>query len=263
MRNTLLMAFLILPLLFSCSNDENSLSSLIDGGKYSEALAAADVILSEKLDEEALYTKLVSQLRMGMLRDAGKTASLYVMLFDENEEHLERALSAVIHFSGNDGFAAAAGERLSKLRPLGKSESMALFLRCIELGRIPDAEMIYRNIRSELSESENAYMLLRMEENPSLVLASLESLYGEQGSSAVYLRILREALRVFSMNGWGEMILPLAAQTYRGDPDIAIAIGDIYYSMKNYPAAADWWREAAEVRPSDWRMRMRLLGVNG
>ena len=259
--------FLILPLLLpSCTNRTEELGRMLSESRYSEIIEETAAILSEGLDPKALSLRMTAQYSLRHYDEAGKTAYLYTLIYcddDVPKDDMSRALALVLFFYPDDEAAVEAGTHLMAIRPLRKSESVSMYMRLSDLGRHDEADDIYASILPDLSRKENALLLLYSGTDPSLILASLEALYAEQRSSAFYIETLSEAIRLFSRKGWGSMIIPLANSTYGGDPDIAIAIGDIYYMERNYPSAAQWWREASGQRPSDSMMRLRLLGKDG
>ena len=109
MRRLLLVLLVMSFLLFSCSEKESP-ESLYNQGKLKEAIALSDRILSESLDEDALYYKAVSYYSLDITGEAEEAATLYLLLYSDGKYRTE-ALS-IIFMTGSDSNALDAGKGL-------------------------------------------------------------------------------------------------------------------------------------------------------
>ena len=176
-----LIAFLlIVPLLFfpSCS-DETTPESLFREGKYKESISLSNSILHKGLDEKALYYKAASCFSLNLKGEAEEAATLYLLLYSDGE--FRNQSNYIILFTGSDLRAVEAGESLLSS---GEISHRAMFRLCFLYaynGMDIEFSRMYKRIRGNLTDAENAFLLIADGKDLSMVFMSFDKIL-ETGS---------------------------------------------------------------------------------
>lgn len=176
MRRLLAVLLVMSFLLFSCSEKESP-ESLYNPGKLKEAIALSDRILSESLDEDALYYKAISYYSLDITGEAEEAATLYLLLYSDGKYRTE-ALS-IIFMTGSDSKALDAGKELMEYDLLGHRGKTRLCLLYALNGDYNSFRSLYETIQGELTASENAYLLIVGRSDTSMILMAIERLLDE------------------------------------------------------------------------------------
>ena len=168
-------AFLLIVPLFisSCSKTETP-ESLYSNGMYREAIALADSILRKDLDYEALYYKAASYFSLNVRGEAEGAATLYLLL-DEDGEFRNEALY-IIFLTGSDEKSIKAGEELRKTAGLSHRSLVRLCFLYAYNDMDIEFSRLYREIRGELTDEENAFLLIAEGKDLSMIFMALDSL---------------------------------------------------------------------------------------
>ena len=168
-------AFLLIVPLFisSCSKTETP-ESLYSNGMYREAIALADSILRKDLDYEALYYKAASYFSLNVRGEAEEAATLYLLL-DEDGEFRNEALY-IIFLTGSDEKSITAGDELRKTAGLSHRSLVRLCFLYAYNDMDIEFSRLYREIRGELTDEENAFLLIAEGKDLSMIFMALDSL---------------------------------------------------------------------------------------
>ena len=168
-------AFLLIVPLFisSCSKTETP-ESLYSNGMYREAIALADSILRKYLDSEALYYKAASYFSLNVRGEAEEAATLYLLL-DEDGEFRNEALY-IIFLTGSDEKSIKAGDELRKTAGLSHRSLVRLCFLYAYNDMDIEFSRLYREIRGELTDEENAFLLIAEGKDLSMIFMALDSL---------------------------------------------------------------------------------------
>ena len=233
----IILSILLLFFLFSCS-ESDEIEVLYRSGDYEAALEMSNELLGNQLSENALYWKMLSSWALSMNDDASDAASLYLLLYpEEDDSHHLMVLRAVLFLDNNKAKAIEAGKELYSASLLGKAGASRLYKLLCE-AEAPMADELYSYVRPLLTSTENAYLLIDSEASSEMIILALEAMYED-----------RE-----------DMIVSLALSTAPEDPELSITIGDLLYSLGDYRNAAEYWAKGREKSPEGYRIRMRLLG---
>lgn len=168
-------AFLLIVPLFisSCSKTETP-ESLYSNGMYREAIALADSILRKDLDYEALYYKAASYFSLNVRGEAEEAATLYLLL-DDDGEFRSKALY-IIFLTGSDDKSIKAGEELRETSGLSHRSLVRLCFLYAYNDMDIEFSRLYREIRGELTDEENAFLLIAEGKDLSMIFMALDSL---------------------------------------------------------------------------------------
>ena len=168
-------AFLLIVPLFisSCSKTETP-ESLYSNGMYREAIALADSILRKDLDYEALYYKAASYFSLNVRGEAEEAATLYLLL-DNDGEFRNEALY-IIFLTGSDEKSIKAGDELRKTAGLSHRSLVRLCFLYAYNDMDIEFSRLYREIRGELTDEENAFLLIAEGKDLSMIFMALDSL---------------------------------------------------------------------------------------
>ena len=168
-------AFLLIVPLFisSCSKTETP-ESLYSNGMYREAIALADSILRKDLDYEALYYKAASYFSLNVRGEAEEAATLYLLL-DNDGEFRNEALY-IIFLTGSDEKSIKAGNELRKTAGLSHRSLVRLCFLYAYNDMDIEFSRLYREIRGELTDEENAFLLIAEGKDLSMIFMALDSL---------------------------------------------------------------------------------------
>ena len=168
-------AFLLIVPLFisSCSKTETP-ESLYSNGMYREAIALADSILRKDLDYEALYYKAASYFSLKVRGEAEEAATLYLLL-DSDGEFRNEALY-IIFLTGSDNKSIKAGEELRETSGLSHRSLVRLCFLYAYNDMDIEFSRLYREIRGELTDEENAFLLIAEGKDLSMIFMALDSL---------------------------------------------------------------------------------------
>lgn len=168
-------AFLLIVPLFisSCSKTETP-ESLYSNGMYREAIALADSILRKDLDYEALYYKAASYFSLNVRGEAEEAATLYLLL-DEDGEFRNEALY-IIFLTGSDEKSITAGDELRKTAGLSHRSLVRLCFLYAYNDMDIEFSRLFREIRGELTDEENAFLLIAEGKDLSMIFMALDSL---------------------------------------------------------------------------------------
>ena len=168
-------AFLLIVPLFisSCSKTETP-ESLYSNGMYREAIALADSILRKDLDYEALYYKAASYFSLNVRGEAEEAATLYLLL-DNDGEFRNEALY-IIFLTGSDEKSIKAGDELRKTAGLSHRSLVRLCFLYAYNDMDIEFSRLYREIRGELTNEENAFLLIAEGKDLSMIFMALDSL---------------------------------------------------------------------------------------
>ena len=168
-------AFLLIVPLFisSCSKTETP-ESLYSNGMYREAIALADSILRKDLDYEALYYKAASYFSLNVRGEAEEAATLYLLL-DDDGEFRSKALY-IIFLTGSDEKSIKAGEELRNTAGLSHRSLVRLCFLYAYNDMDIEFSRLYREIRGELTDEENAFLLIAEGKDLSMIFMALDSL---------------------------------------------------------------------------------------
>ena len=106
----LIVFLLIVPLLFSSCEENETPETLFSEGRYKEAISLSNSILMDGLDESALYYKAASCFSLSLNGEAEEAAALYLLVYNEGE--FRNQVKYIIFLTGSDADAIAAGEEL-------------------------------------------------------------------------------------------------------------------------------------------------------
>ena len=168
-------AFLLIVPLFisSCSKTETP-ESLYSNGMYREAIALADSILRKDLDYEALYYKAASYFSLNVRGEAEEAATLYLLLDDDGEFRNEALY--IIFLTGSDEKSIKAGDELRKTAGLSHRSLVRLCFLYAYNDMDIEFSRLYREIRGELTDEENAFLLIAEGKDLSMIFMALDSL---------------------------------------------------------------------------------------
>ena len=168
-------AFLLIVPLFisSCSKTETP-ESLYSNGMYREAIALADSILRKDLDYEALYYKAASYFSLKVRGEAEEAATLYLLLDDDGEFRNEALY--IIFLTGSDDKSIKAGEELRETSGLSHRSLVRLCFLYAYNDMDIEFSRLYREIRGELTDEENAFLLIAEGKDLSMIFMALDSL---------------------------------------------------------------------------------------
>ena len=152
---------LIVPLFISSCSKAETPESLYSNGMYREAIALSDSILRKDLDYEALYYKAASYFSLNVRGEAEEAATLYLLL-DEDGEFRNEALYIIFLTGSTSGLSHRSLVRLCFLYAYNDMD--------IEFSRL------YREIRGELTDEENAFLLIAEGKDLSMIFMALDSL---------------------------------------------------------------------------------------
>ena len=165
---------LIVPLFISSCSKAETPESLYSNGMYIEAIALADSILSSSLDYEALYYKAASYFSLKVRGEAEEAATLYLLL-DSDGEFRNEALY-IIFLTGSDNKSIKAGEELRMTAGLSHSSLVRLCFLYAYNDMDTEFSRLYREIRGELTDEENAFLLIAEGRDLSMIFMALDSL---------------------------------------------------------------------------------------
>ena len=135
----IILSILLLFFLFSCS-ESDEIEVLYRSGDYEAALERSNELLGNQLSENALYWKMLSSWALSMNDDASDAASLYLLLYpDEDDSHHLMVLRAVLFLDNNKAKAIEAGKELYSASLLGKAGASR------HLGRRPKVRGVAMN----------------------------------------------------------------------------------------------------------------------
>ena len=255
----IILSILLLLFLFSCS-ESDEIEVLYRSGDYEAALERSNELLGNQLSENALYWKMLSSWALSMNDDASDAASLYLLLYpEEDDSHHLMVLRAVLFLDNNKAKAIEAGKELYLASLLGKAGASRLYKLLCE-AEDPMADELYSYVRPLLTSTENAYLLIDSEASSEMIILALEAMYEDRVEDELYADALNEALFLFMDRNEEDMIVSLALSTAPEDPELSITIGDLLYSLGDYRKAAEYWAKGREKSPEGYRIRMRLLG---
>lgn len=165
---------LIVPLFFSSCSKAETPESLYSNGMYREAIALADSILRKDLDYDALYYKAASYFSLNVRGEAEEAATLYLLLDDDGEFRNEALY--IIFLTGSDEKSIKAGDELRKTAGLSHRSLVRLCFLYAYNDMDIEFSRLYREIRGELTDEENAFLLIAEGKDLSMIFMALDSL---------------------------------------------------------------------------------------
>jgi len=251
--------FMVLLLFSSCSNTD--FKSLYTSSDYNAVIEKADYLLSEELDKEALYYRMMSYYKLMDYEGTTMDAELYIALYNkEKNNELHDALRLSLYFSDLEK-AIKAGRLIHDKFEMDKTEAFAYFSSLMEAEDYENANKVYNEIRPTITPKEAAILLLRSKASSVLLISNLERWYEEEGYSDEYLNILASAATLLIPRGEGDLILPLLleAETKTTNPRVYLTIGDIYASLDNIQKARIYYLKCEDTNPSLVKLKLASL----
>ena len=193
----LIVFLLIVPLLlFSCDEKETP-ETLFSEGRYKEAISLSNSILMEGLDESALYYKAASCYSLSLKGEAEEAAALYLLVYNEGE--FRNQAKYIIFLTGSDADAIEAGEELMASGELSHRSMVRLCFLYAYNDMDIEFSRLYKKIRGELSEIENAFLLIAEGEDLSLIFMAFDKIL--ESGSELDAELLETAADLFADKG--------------------------------------------------------------
>ena len=255
------MLILMVLLLFPACSGEADLATMYSEGRYEELLSICDDSLSDSIDADHLYYKMLCHYRLGQFREANRSAVVfYAIQRGEDDRRIDEALRIILYYNDDSTLSIRAGEYLCSRPGAGTDEKIAYFKALMSCGEYDRAAGIYNDVRGEISDRSAALMCIDAEASSTLIVSNLEAWVMEEGRTQETREAVMEAARILIPRGDGELILTVALNVYEvGDSLVAIMIGDIYAQMGIPGTASTYYSYAYEDYPQMTTSRLRAL----
>lgn len=252
---------LIVLLVLSSCGASFDYSSAYEEGRYQDIIDQSSVELASRLDDDALYYRMLSTYQLGDDRAALDAAMLYwAMNSKDADERLADSLRAVLARSQDPVIAVEAGRLLCSSDEAALFDRISYYTALARAGEEEEATALYEQIRPSLPAQTAALMCIAAGSPSTLIISNLEAWSSEEGTGEDFDAALVSALRLLIPRGDGELLLPLSIVAYQeGDSRLAMAIGDTYASIGDLGPAAAWWQRAASDYPEAVDGRLRAI----
>lgn len=254
------MLLIVLLVLSSCGASFDY-SSAYQEGRYQDIIDQSSVELARRLDDDALYYRMLSAYQLDDDQAALDAAMLYwAMNSQDADERLADSLRTVLARSQDPMIAVEAGRLLCSSDETALYDRMSYYTALVRAGEDEEASGLYEQIRPNLSAETAALMCIAAQAPSTLILSNLEAWSAEEGTGDDFDAALVSALRLLIPRGDGELLLPLSIVAYQdGDSRLAIAVGDAYAFIGDLGSAAAWWQKAASDYPEAVDGRLRSI----
>ncbi|MGN0905863.1 MAG: hypothetical protein ACI4NM_01840, partial [Bullifex sp.] len=233
---------------------------LYEQGQYSVILDESDKILHSQLDPEVLYYRMMSQFRLGWVDDALSSARVYAACRDTFSDQKTRDALRIILFYASPAESCYAGRKLSSRFTLSATEALVYFSSLMKTERYSEANELYAAMRSVLTDQQAVMMLLGGKASGESILYEISRWSKSVTDDAEFDSALISAIKLFNERGEGEKLLELALSRYDSSKDeLALAIGDIYFTMGDGSKARSYWSNAYDSFAEEVKARITYL----
>lgn len=253
--------FLLCFFVSACSKDSFDYRSAYEEGRFDDILANAETVLSEELDEDALYYRALAYYVEGDMDESYAAARLFSLVYDDSD-YAAQCHRIILHSAdrSDDDVAIESGRYLSAESQLSKQDKIMMFQRLSRSGATEEADELYAELKNLLNPFEEAIMDIIAETDSTRILYSLESLYSVSGLSGDFIRAMKLAIPLFINRGESSLLLPLVEKGNLGDTSYMLLIGDLMYSMNNRLMAKFYWSQCMQDFPIQANLRLVELG---
>ena len=252
-------AILLFVFLSSCSAEKKSeLETHFNEGQYSDVIDSASEILSETLDEEALYFRTLAEYRLGNSSSARDGSLFYLLAFGEDDSHYYD-LAEILLRTSKGRKALFAGDILYDSGHLSRIDYLPYYSALVSSDNIERADDFFEAISPTLSEYDKAFFAISAERDSDRIVASLESLYAFSGLDNSFISIMEKAIPLLIKRGDAAMLLNLISYGSGDSPEYSLYIGDVYFALGDIKEASTYWLKAMEAYPVQSDIRLRSL----
>ena len=247
---------IVSSLLFLISCNKNDLDRIAKEGDWERVLQLSDEIISSKgLEKEALYYNAISLYYTGNYVKAVDSSRLYVLMYDDNNP----VILKILLYKGVKEEAYSAGLVLFQNKAMNSSDKTQYFKVLNDLGRIDEASMMISDLKESLPVYDYCFALINGNATSMLILESLEMLYDSEGISNNFISMVNKAFNIFSKREYRVKPESFIKETFDGNAQYALIIGDFFYSISEIEKAMYYWNYAKDMYPNAYRNRVEGL----
>ena len=247
---------IVSSLLFLVSCNKNDLDRIAKEGDWERVLQLSDEIISSKgLEKEALYYNAISLYYTGNYVKAVDSSRLYVLMYDDNNP----VILKILLYKGVKEEAYSAGLVLFQNKAMNSSDKTQYFKVLNDLGRIDEASMMISDLMESLPVYDYCFALINGNATSMLILESLEMLYDSEGISNNFISMVNKAFNIFSKREYRVKPESFIKETFDGNAQYALIIGDFFYSISEIEKAMYYWNYAKDMYPNAYRNRVEGL----
>lgn len=251
---------LVFCLFFFASCSKSGISTSYSSGEYENAYNKAVIMLSTRLDDDALFYKSLSASRLGYIDRCLDSARLYLLLFNKDNDRTI-AMERMILYYGNPSESLQVGEELYSRNSLTKDDSIQYYKLLMDSSQQDRANQLLENIYPTLTSSEYTFCLINGCAPTWQVLDSLRNLYKESGSSDVFLQLVRFAILKLDRETDLRMMQEFLEETFDGNTEYAIILGDFFYDANNSDKTRFYWNIAQSDYPEAIDVRLQVIAL--
>ena len=255
MKNYILVLCL-LPLFLLSSCKDSSLSDLAKDNQWNQVAIEAKRKIDDKgIEKESLYYYAIALYYTGQYEEAIHSARIYILMYDKSSP----VILKILLYKGVSQEAYSAGEVLFDLNAMNSSDKIQFFKVLNDLGRIDEAGLLISDLKNSLPVYDYCFALINGNATSMLILESLEMLYKSEGISNNFLSIADKAFNIFSKREYRVKPQSFIEDTFDGNAQYALIIGDFYYSIMDKDKALYYWSYAKDMYPNAYRTRIENL----
>ena len=250
------LVLILFALLFLVSCDKNDLDDIAKTGDWDRVKELTTEIIETKgLEKEALYYNALSLYYTKSYNDAVDAARIYILMYDKTNPIILK----ILLYKGISQEAYSAGETLIELNAMNSNDKIQFFKVLNDLDRIDEAALLISDLKNSLPVYNYCFALINGNATSMLILESLEMLYKEEGISNNFLSIADKAFNIFSNREYRVKPQSFIEDTFDGNAQYALIIGDFYFSIMEKDKALYYWSYAKDMYPNAYRTRIENL----
>lgn len=257
MRKCFIIIIFFLPLFLfsSCYRYSFDYKELLNSNNYSELYEVSSNNLRNKMTEDSLYYKTVACYYLDRNEECIKLANLYLSMYTDNRTNVLKMML----YKGSHEKAYEAGNELYVQNNLSPNDKIQYFKVITSLNKTEETRYLINEIEDILPPYDYALAVIQGENSNATILKALKKLYEDEGTSAHYLMLVKNALDLFYNREYTEITNQFLATTFNGNPQYAQIIGDYFYNIKDYEQAISYWVYTKEMYPTAFDVRMKMI----
>ncbi len=255
-----IMTVLLISFLLCSCTPKTDFSALYTSAEYERIVEESELILHEDLDLDVLYYRMMSQFRLGAIDDSLISARLYAACRDTYSDQKTRDALRIMLFYAEPSESCYAGKKLSSRFTISAAEALVYFSSLMKTERYDEADKLYSSQRPNLTDRQAVLMLLGGRASSESILSEIKKWSNAIDEDNEFDRALVSAIRLFNERGEGKMLLDLALARYDSSKDeLALAIGDIYFTEGDAGRARSYWSNAYDTFSDEVKARLTYL----
>ena len=246
----------LLPLFLLSSCKDSSLSDLAKDNQWNQVAIEAKSRIDEKgIDKETLYYYAIALYYTGQYEEAIHSARIYILMYDNSSP----AILKILLYKASLEEAYEVGIKLKEEDLLNSSDKIQLFKIITSLGRESEEEEMRRELEATLSPYNYCFALLNAKSSSSNLISGLELLHENEGISTNFLYVVDKVFNLISTREDRGAIDSFIENTFDGNAQYALIIGDYYYKTNDNEKALSYWQKASSIYPNAYKTRLEFF----